>query len=71
MKRRTLSSAVMCCALGLSGLWVSSSAGAQTTAAIDPAAVQKLERMTRFLDELPKFSVKTSSTIEDLSLIHI
>ena len=66
MKRRTLSSAVMCCALGLSGLWVSSSAAAQTSAAIDPAAVQKLERMTRFLDELPKFSVKTSSTIEDL-----
>ena len=52
-------------ALGLSALCLGASAAAQTPA-VDPAAVQKLKRMTEFLDSLPHFSVKTQSTLEDL-----
>ena len=34
--------------------------------AVDPAAVQKLQQMTTFLDGLQKFSVRTQNTIEDM-----
>ena len=40
----------------MSSLCLGSIATAQT-AAVDPAAVLKLERMTRFLDSQPQFSV--------------
>jgi hypothetical protein len=36
------------------------------TPAVDPAAVQKLERMSKFLDAQKQFSVRTQSTLEDL-----
>ena len=65
MKRRTFWSAAACWALGLSSLCLSSAASAQTPA-VDPAAVQKLQRMSQFLDSLQRFSVETQSTLEDL-----
>ncbi|MGA8050250.1 MAG: DUF2092 domain-containing protein [Burkholderiales bacterium] len=34
--------------------------------AVDPAAVQKLKRMSNFLDGLQKFSVKTQNVIEEM-----
>jgi hypothetical protein len=50
---------------------LAASAGVATDAraqvpAVDPAAVQKLKRMTEFLDGLQQFSVQTQNTIEDL-----
>ena len=66
MKRRTFfSSAVACWALGVASLGLSSAASAQAPA-VDPAAVQKLKRMSEFLDSLQRFSVETQSTLEDL-----
>ena len=44
---------------------VSTDARAQAPA-VDPAAVQKLKRMTDFLDGLQQFSVNTQSMIEEL-----
>jgi len=51
--------------LGVLSLCLSAATAAQTSA-VDPAAVQKLERMTRFLDGLQRFSVRTQSTLEEL-----
>jgi hypothetical protein len=63
-KRRIASS---CFALGVLALLlaVTEEARAQT-AAVDPAAVQVLKRMTDFLDGLQQFSVNTHSMIEEL-----
>jgi len=65
MKRWKFLSAAVGWALGVSSLCFSSTASAQTPA-VDPAAVQKLERMSKFLDSLQRFSVKTQSTLEEL-----
>jgi hypothetical protein len=66
MKRRTvLSSAAACWLLGAASLFIGSAASAQAPA-VDPAAVQKLQRMSQFLDSLQRFSVETQSTLEDL-----
>ncbi len=54
-----------CVAFGVMTLSASAPAYAQNPA-VDPVAVQKLKRMTDFLDGLQQFSVKTQSTIEDL-----
>jgi hypothetical protein len=54
-------------AIAVGALTLSAPEPAQAqTKAVDPVAVEKLERMTRFLDGLPQFSVRTQSTLEDL-----
>ena len=54
-------------ALGVSTLSVIISADAQAQApAVDPAALEKLKRMTDFLDGLQQFSVRTQSIIEEM-----
>jgi hypothetical protein len=63
--RRSFWSAAACWALGLSILGLIPAASAQTLA-VDPAAVQKLKRMSEFLDSLQRFSVETQNTLEDL-----
>ena len=47
---------------GLSALGLGATASAQTPA-VDPAAVQKLERMHQFLDSLQRLSVEPGSSI--------
>jgi len=59
------SGAAVAFALGALTLSAPPPARAQTSA-VDPVAVQKLERMTKFLDGLQQFSVKTQSTVEDM-----
>jgi hypothetical protein len=54
-------------ALGVLTLSATVATGAQTEApAVDPAAIEKLKRMTDFLGGLQKFSVSTQSIIEDM-----
>ena len=65
MKRRIFRSATTCWALGLLSICLIPAASAQTPA-VDPAAVQKLKRMSEYLDSLQRFSVETQSTLEDL-----
>ena len=57
-----------CFALGVSTLMGDlSQENAQAQApAVDPAAVQKLKRMTQFLDGVQQFSVQTQNVIEEL-----
>jgi hypothetical protein len=65
VKRSKCLSAAVWWTLGVSSLCLGSTATAQTSA-VDPAAVQKLERMARFLDSQPQFSVRTQSTLEEI-----
>ncbi len=65
MKRWKQLSAATAFALGALTLSAPEPALAQTPA-VDPAAVQKLERMTQFLDGQKQFSVRTHSTLEEL-----
>ncbi len=55
-------------AVGMITLWAVCSPSVQAeTSAVDPAAVQILERMTDYLGSLQRFSVNTQNTIEDLT----
>jgi hypothetical protein len=65
MKEWNQWSAAAALALGVLTLSATPLAYAQTPA-VDPAALQKLERMTKFLDGMPQLSVKTFSTLEDI-----
>ena len=56
-----------CFALGVSTLLTTAPMDAQAQApAVDPAAVEKLKRMTEFLDGLKQFSLQTQNVIEEL-----
>jgi len=65
MKRTELWRSAAGWVFGLAALGLASTASAQTPA-VDPAAVQKLERMHQFLDSLQRLSVETQSTLEEL-----
>ena len=56
-----------CFALGVSTLLTTAPMNAQAQApAVDPVAVQKLKRMTEFLDGVQQFSLQTQNVIEEL-----
>jgi len=55
-------------ALGVLALWATGSTVVRAQKpAVDPAAVQILQRMTDYLGSLKQFSVNTQNTIEDLT----